>query len=362
MQAPRRIAGTWTDLRKITKEKPVARTLEAPDKGESRNKTKRTGAAMLKLAQVLVLVAVPLSPSLAQVAEGERSESTEAKQDSKKENHKPTDEAKDSESKESQEKEKESGVDTEHIFGFTEGSDIGEKGEKEIDHSSYIFTGKPGRFFATLNETAFRYGIDDGFRASLNLLTDYHGIYDSPGLPDRRAFAFSGLSSEFDWALLKRDGAPFGLTLAFTPQWRRLDDTSGARQESFAFPLQLLADVALSPGTWYAAANLNYAPEFAHAEGGSWTTRHEVEMSTATALAVSPDVFVGGEVRHLTQNQRGFFTEHGLFVGPSLYVKLGENTNVKLAWSAQIPDETTLRLDLVNYERHQLRVQFATGF
>jgi hypothetical protein len=45
--------------------------------------------------------------------------------------------------------------------------------------------------------------------------------------------------------LLEREKAPFGLTFVFTPQWRRLDDTSGAPQESFGFPIQLLADVAL---------------------------------------------------------------------------------------------------------------------
>jgi len=64
--------------------------------------------------------------------------------------------------------------------------------------------------------------------------------------------------------LLEREKAPFGLTFVFTPQWRRLDDTSGAPQESFGFPIQLLADVALSPDKWFAAANLNYAPVFIH--------------------------------------------------------------------------------------------------
>src|SRR5215471_16975662 len=61
-------------------------------------------------------------------------------------------------------------VDTEHIFGFgfTEGSDIGEKGEKEVDHSSYVFLGKQGSFATILNENDFRYGVDNGFRASFN--------------------------------------------------------------------------------------------------------------------------------------------------------------------------------------------------
>jgi hypothetical protein len=252
-------------------------------------------------------------------------------------------------------------VDTEHIFGFTEGSDIGEKGEKEVDHSSYMFLGKQGSYVAIENETDFRYGVDNGFRASFNLLTDYHGIYMSPGIPDRAGFAFSGLSSELDWALLERDKAPFGLTLTFIPQWRRLDDTSGAPQESFGFPIQLLADVALSPNKWFAAVNLDYAPIFIH-NLGTWTTNQPTEISAATSFGISSDIFIGGEIRHITQNQHGFFSEHALFIGPSVYVKLWENANVKLAWSAQIPDETTQKIDLVNYERHQLRLQFAAGF
>jgi len=255
----------------------------------------------------------------------------------------------------------ESAVDTEHIFGFVEGSTIGEKGEKEVDHSSYIFAGKPGNFVAVLNETDFRYVVDDGFRASLTTLTDYHGALNSPGIPNRAAFAFSGVGSELNWALLERDKAPFGLTLAFIPQWRRLDDTTGVRQESFGFPLQLLADYALSPSKWFVAANLIYSPNFTHMDA-SWTVGQPIEISSATSFAISPEIFIGGEIRHLTQNERGFFSEHAMFVGPSVYVKLAENTNIKLGWSAQVPDETTQRLDLVNYERHQVRLQFATGF
>ncbi len=261
-----------------------------------------------------------------------------------------------------QDKESNAGaVDTEHIFGFTEGSDIGEKGEKEVDHSSYVLFGRQGSYFAVQNETMFRYGVDNGFRVALGLLTDYHGVYDSPGIPDRAAFAFNGLSSEFNWALLERDKAPIGLTLSLIPQWRRLDDASGAQQESFGLPVQLLADVALSPNQWFGAVNITYAPTFIH-NPGNWTTSQPVEISAATSFAITPDIFIGGEMRHLTQNQLGFFAEHALFVGPSVYLKLAENTNVKVAWSAQIPDETTQRLDLVNYQRGQLRLQFAMGF
>ena len=142
------------------------------------------------------------------------------------------------------------------------------------------------------------------------------------------AFAFSGLSSELDWALLEREKAPFGLTFVFTPQWRRLDDTSGAPQESFGFPIQLLADVALSPDKWFAAANLNYAPVFIH-NPGRWTTSQPMEISAATSFGISSDIFIGGEIRHLTQDQHGFFSEHALFVGPSVYLKLSRRDDAQ---------------------------------
>ena len=44
-----------------------------------------------------------------------------------------------------QESRRVAGIDTEHIFGFTEGSDIGKKGEKEIESSLTGRFGKPRR-------------------------------------------------------------------------------------------------------------------------------------------------------------------------------------------------------------------------
>jgi hypothetical protein len=86
-----------------------------------------------------------------------------------------------------------------------------------------------------------------------------------------------------------------------------------------------------------------------HTQLGTWTTSQPTEISAATSFGISPDIFIGGEIRHITQNEHGFFSEHALFVGPSVYVKLWENADVKFAWSAQIPDETTHTIDLVNY-------------
>lgn len=136
-------------------------------------------------------------------------------------------------------------VDTEHIFGFTDGADIGGKGEKELENTTIGYLGRPGSFTVITNEAAFRYDLEEHFRASFGVLADYDGIHSVPGLTDRTALNFSGLSSEFRWQLMQREVSPLDLTLSFAPQWQRIDDMSGARVQSYAFPVALLADTAL---------------------------------------------------------------------------------------------------------------------
>jgi hypothetical protein len=68
------------------------------------------------------------------------------------------------------------------------------------------------------------------------------------------------------------------------------------------------------------------------------------------------------EIRQSTLNQHGFFSGRALFFGPSLFVRLSDAIIVKAAWEVQIPAETGGRDDLVNYERNQVRAQFAWDF
>jgi hypothetical protein len=148
------------------------------------------------------------------------------------------------------------GVDTEHIFGFTEGTDIGYRGEIELESTFVGRFGKPGSFAALENETAVRYGITDSFRIAVGTLFDYRSIYNVPDLDDYSGFNFAGLTAEARWQVLKRDSSPIGLTLSATPQWRRVGDLSVPPVESYSIVLTLLADAALIPDTTFAAVNL----------------------------------------------------------------------------------------------------------
>jgi hypothetical protein len=63
-------------------------------------------------------------------------------------------------------------VDIEHIFGFTEGSDVGKQGERELESQATDGFGRPAHFVAFTDETSFRYGVTDNFRASIGALVD----------------------------------------------------------------------------------------------------------------------------------------------------------------------------------------------
>ena len=253
-------------------------------------------------------------------------------------------------------------LDTEHIFGFTEGADIGEKGEKELENTTIGSLGTMiGSYAFFQNETSFRYGVAEHFRASLGVLTDYYSIRYLPGLDDRTGLGFGGTTSEFRWQVLERDRSPIDLTLSLAPQWQRIDTASGKNQQSYIVPFTILADMALLPDTMFAASNIIWNPTFTPSRG-KLQEESPLELSLASSGLIGERIWLGAEIRHLTRNQAGFFTGHALFIGPSLFVQLSETVTAKLAWSAQIPDETTGRVDPVNYPRNQVLAQIVKNF
>jgi hypothetical protein len=260
-----------------------------------------------------------------------------------------------------QEKQEGSSIDSEHIFGFSEGSDIGDKGESEIEGISTGRLGKQGGFTSFANEVSYRYGVEENFRASIGTLTDYTSIHGSPGLLDKTGLEYSGVISEFRWHFLEHDTAPIGLTLSFSPYWRRINDPAPGQGESFTLPVALLVDKVLIPNKLYAVFNATLAPTF-NKVSTRWRTQQPFDLSAAITTAVGDRLFIGGEIRQASYNQDGFFAARALYLGPSLFARLSEHLIVKVAWAAQIPVESGGRMDVTNFERHQIIAQFAYGF
>jgi hypothetical protein len=120
--------------------------------------------------------------------------------------------------------------DTEHIFGFAEGSNIGAKGELEIESTTIGSSGALGSYSNIDNETSLRYNVANELRLSLGTLNDYFNIQDVPLLSDRNTIEFGGVIAEARWHILDWRTAPFGMSLSLNPLWRLTDPTSGQQQ------------------------------------------------------------------------------------------------------------------------------------
>jgi hypothetical protein len=254
---------------------------------------------------------------------------------------------------EAQSKQSESEIETEHIFGFTEGTDIGEKGEREIESTTVTSFGKIGNYADVSNETAFRYVITDRLRLSVGMLSDFYAIHDVPDLADRTSLGFSGLDGEARFVVVDHHNAPFGMDVGLTPQWRRLDDVSGARTQSYAVPIVVSIDKEVVSETLYTALNMTYTPSLTRIDG-VWQHEDATEVSAAISGVVAPNMLLGGEIRHLAVAENGSFKSQALFGGPSFYARLSNEVEAKIAWSMQLSDFSNHSLDLENFERNQI--------
>jgi hypothetical protein len=252
-------------------------------------------------------------------------------------------------------------LDTEHIFGFTEGAYIGEKGEQEIENTAVERFGKSRAYSFFENETAFRYVIPGNIRFSFGTLVDGYAIREGLGPSQRTGFDFEGATGEVRWQPLQQSKSlPLDLTLSFSPQWSRIDDATGEEANTYSGQAAILAVAAIVPDKLFLGFNLICEPAVTR-DFDVWQNNSSLEVSLAAAYAVVPGVFVGGEIRHLNGSEQGLFTSHALYFGPSLYAKLSETFAIKVAWSEQVPDGPG-RLDLQNFERHQALLLLVKSF
>jgi len=259
-------------------------------------------------------------------------------------------------------------VDTEHMFGFTEGSDIGEAGEKELETDS---TGRFGKFDGSYNKVATaleaKYSFSDRFRVSAVATVAYYDIAGVSAFDDRRQAALQSISFDARFRLFDREHAPVGLTLSVEPRRGFTDDMSGEGADQYGAEIRLLADRELIPGRLFAALNVGYEPEQARLRGSGETLRESMlGIGAALAMQVMPNVFIGAEARTLRHYEGlglNSFAGQALYVGPTFYATFGPGYFLSAAWNVQVWGAVagnSRALDLVNFERHQakLRVGF----
>src|SRR5215211_8822663 len=102
-------------------------------------------------------------------------------------------------------------IDTEHLFGFMIGSDVGNVGERELQsQTTGRFAKNGGSYRAIGQELELEFVPIKNFRVEVGTSFASHYIRGVPGLEDRRQLAWEGLSVDLRYRFLDRDAAPFG--------------------------------------------------------------------------------------------------------------------------------------------------------
>lgn len=250
--------------------------------------------------------------------------------------------------------------DTEHIFGFGEGSDIGAQGEWEIESFTIGSFGAAGRDFNIANDTSIRYTITDELRFSVGTLTDYLNIHD-PRLSIRNGANLSGIVAEIRWNILNRLTSPFGMTFTFDPEWRRTDPGFGRYNDNAAITAALLIDKEVIPNQLFMELNLAYAPLW-RPLAGQWLRDDSFTVLVGGSYVITPNFLVGAEIRHENFAPYGFPRSHALFVGPHVFLQLDKSLTASFAWAFQVPDFGARHADLVNFERYEAGLRLVYGF
>ena len=133
---------------------------------------------------------------------------------------------------------------TKHIFGFTEGTDVGDAGDKEMEFTTNGSIGKRGGggYNAIEQKGVYEAAPSDRFGYEVGPLGLSQQIANVPGLSNLSQTNFAGVAAEPKYIFVKRGiDAPFGLAVSVAPEWDRIDPVSGAHVSNFVLETKTLS-------------------------------------------------------------------------------------------------------------------------
>jgi len=262
---------------------------------------------------------------------------------------------------------------SENLFGFTDGSDIGQPGEKEIEWETEAARGKrSGKYFAAEHHLAYGYNPNDQIHLEAALLGVSTNIKNVPDFDNKTFSGLAGVSAELKYLILTRGPAsPIGLTFKVEPEYAWIDDGDGSKVRKAAVETALIADAELIPNKLYLASNIIYEPEVVHPKNGD-PTEHESSLAFTGALSyrLTGNFALGAEVQYMRAYDQGIglnhFTGDATYVGPTLRWQIIPKGTLSLAWGHQVrghSDETPAsHVNLVDFSRDIAKLKFDYEF
>jgi opacity protein-like surface antigen len=260
-------------------------------------------------------------------------------------------------------------IDTERLFSFNLGSDIGEVGQKEIQASLTGALGRDSGLYAALaNELSFQYTPLDNLQVSLSIEGTAHQVENVIGIEDRRAVAFGGLSASLGYRLLDRATRGIGVTLYAEPHWTLVDEDTGSPTQGFDAAFTIAIDKEFIPGKVIGVFNLLYQPETARSSDGTWLSGATAELSAGVTFKLTDNLFGGLEMQYLRKYDALDFQAYSgqaFFVGPSISLNLTKQSWLTAGWNVQVVGRasgTDGRLDLANFSHNLIRAGWGLEF
>jgi hypothetical protein len=255
------------------------------------------------------------------------------------------------------------------IFGFSTGTDTGDKGERGFANELNGFRGKrDGSFTALSNKLEFGYTLADDLWIAGSFFVSNSRVRGNPDIPDTSTTRFEGLSTEAQHRLIKRSATnPFALAVAVEPFYAFVDLGTGRRADGYGAAFKFLVDAVVVPDRLYWAFNAIWAPVRSQDsfDRSVWQSSSESSLQTALTFQLSNTLFAGAELRHLAAYERTWFDNragYATYLGPTVFWKITDKVGFNATWQPQISgrsaDNPGLRYDLDNFQRAQFRFKF----
>jgi hypothetical protein len=254
-------------------------------------------------------------------------------------------------------------LDTKNLFGFLEGADVGEAGDKSLEFETTGGSGKSeGQFQSVEQEFIFEPTLTDslGLEFGAHVLgEDAKGV---PDLPDFTGVDFMGLSVEARYVVKHRsEASPIQVTLTVEPEWDAIGD-AGQRVVDFNNAFRAVSDWQSADRRAYGAVNLIYTPDSSRGPGQVWEKTSIFGASAAFSYRVTPELMFGGEVDYDRAydgvEPRGYLGQ-ALYLGPTFHYQINEKIDVSAAFVAQAPAGP---VDLANFPRRLAKLRLEVQF
>ena len=254
-------------------------------------------------------------------------------------------------------------LDTKNLFGFLEGADVGEKGDRSLEFET---TGSFGRDQGVYNsieqEFIFENALTDSFGLELGAHVLGQDIRRAPDLPDFVGVNFMGVSAEFRYVVWHRTAdVPIQVTLTAQPEYNSIAE-AGRQANDFTTTFRAVADIISSDRRLYGAVNLVYAPDGSRFPGRLWQDTALLSASAALSYRLTPPLMFGAEADYDRAYgglvPRGFEGQ-ALYLGPTFHYQINEKIDLSAAFLAQTP---VGRVDFDEFPRQLAKLRLEVDF